>query len=94
MSLKEKLHNKIYLGRYESRNASPSNGCCSRIKRFFSVVAILGILLLVLNTQVQGVLALLHAPNLPELQTVDGGGKALAAILARTKLGGNHRQGQ
>jgi len=87
MSLKEKIHNAVYLGRYKSRNANPT--CCSKVKRCLSIVLVLGLVLVLTSTQVKGVLNLLHAPKLPELQTLDSSGKPLPQHWLQQNWGGS-----
>jgi hypothetical protein len=86
MSLKEKIQNSIYLGRYKNRNAHPS--CFAKIKAFFIRLALFGLLLLVISTQFQGVLNLLRAPNLPEIQTMGAKGKPLPQYWTNQNWGG------
>jgi hypothetical protein len=88
MSLKKLLHNTIYLGRYESRNASVTGRLGSRVKRLLSTLVIAGLLLLFLNYQFQSVLELLRAPNLPELQTLDSSGKPIPQYWPQQNWGG------
>jgi hypothetical protein len=88
MSFKEILHNTIYLGRYESRNASAADRLCSWVKRLLSILVIAGFLMLFLNYQFQSVLELLRTPNLPRLQTLDDSGKPIPQYWPQQNWGG------
>lgn len=88
MSLKTILHNNIYLRRYENRNANPADRFCSRVKRLLVTVVAFGLLILFFNYQFQSLLEVLHAPNLPELQTVDGSGKPIPQYWPQQNWGG------
>ena len=88
MSLKKILHNTIYLKRYENRNASPADRLWSHAKRLLLTLIIGGFLFLLFNPQVQSVLELLSAPNLPELQTLDDSGKPIPQYWPQQNWGG------
>jgi hypothetical protein len=89
MSLKEKLHNFVYLQRYKNRNASPAAKRWSRIKSSLLVAALIGMVVIYNNYQVQSVLELLRAPVLPELQTLNDSGKPMQQVWTSQNWGGS-----
>jgi hypothetical protein len=91
-SWQSRLHNKIYMSRYNDRNVSSAAKRFLLVKRLLIGLGVVGALVVMTSTQVQSVLEALRAPVLPELQVVDRQGNPLAQHWPAQNWGGTTSQ--
>jgi hypothetical protein len=89
MSLKAKLHNWIYLRRYQSRNMSPAQRFWKRLKLGIALVLTLAVLLVYQSDPFQSLLSVLKAPTLPQVQTQTATAKPLPQEWMAQNWGGS-----